>query len=88
MPILYLNFTHIKCGRCMTSIENCLFRLGIDHFEFDVSDAMAKIIFDESQTSVDAILDCIHHLGYDPHIADLIEEDMDELNKEHINQKP
>jgi len=79
MPILYLNFKHINCGGCLSSIENCLFRLGIDQFDYDVSESMAKIRFDQAYTTLEKIIECIHHLGYDPHIADLIEDDIDDL---------
>jgi copper chaperone CopZ len=79
MPILYLNFKHIHCGGCITSIENCLFRLGIDHFTYDLTDAMAKIMFDKQRVTLEEIMDCIKHLGYEPHIADLLEYDDDEV---------
>jgi hypothetical protein len=50
-------------------LKTVCFALGIDHFEYDISNAMAKIMFSKEAVKLDEIIDCIKHLGYEPHIA-------------------
>ena len=75
MPILYLNFKGFNCAGCLTSIENCLYRLGIEHFDYDLSSSQAKIIYKRDEITQEKILKCIKDLGYEPYVSVVIEDE-------------
>lgn len=77
MPILELDFRDvfkgISCGGCISTIEHALYRLGISHFEYDLIEHTARIVYGEDLTKKD-IFDAIHALHYEPKLHRFIEE--------------
>ena len=81
MPIVYLSFIGEHCDGCLTSIENALYTLGVEQFNYDFTHAHAKVIFNREQVELDQIMQAMSHLGFQPNIVDLIEYN-EEVNEE------
>lgn len=74
MPIVYFNFSGVNCTGYVAAVETALYQTGVDHFEYDTFDKIAKIVFDEKDTSFEKIENAIKELGFQMHIIDIIEE--------------
>jgi copper chaperone CopZ len=75
MSTVYLRCKGIYPAGCVTAIEHVLYRQGITHFEYDVSNKHAKVVFDENIVTVDQMLKKIREIGYDVEVAGLDEKD-------------
>ncbi len=75
MSTVYLRCKGIYPAGCVTAIEHVLYRQGITHFEYDVSNKHAKVVFDEEVVTVDQMLKKIRDIGYDAEVAGLDEKD-------------
>lgn len=77
MPILELDFRDvfkgISCGGCISTIEHALYRLGISHFEYDLIEHTARIVYGDPLTKSD-IFNTIHALHYEPRLHRFIED--------------
>ena len=77
MPILELDFREvfkgISCGGCISTIEHALYRLGVSHFEFDLIEFTARIVYQDPLTKSD-IFDTMHQLNYEPRLHKFIED--------------
>lgn len=77
MPILELDFRDvfkgISCGGCISTIEHALYRLGVSHFEYDLIEHTARIVYEHDITKSD-IFDAIHALHYEPRLHRFIED--------------
>jgi len=75
MSTVYLRCKGVYPAGCVTAIEHVLYRQGITHFEYDVSNKHAKVVFDEKVVTVDQMLKKIREIGYDAEVSGLDEKD-------------
>lgn len=77
MPILELDFRDvfkgISCGGCIATIEHTLYRLGISHFEYDLIEHTARIVYGHDLTKSE-IFKAIEELHYQPILHRFIED--------------
>ncbi len=75
MSTVYLKCKGVYPAGCVTAIEHVLYRQGITHFEYNVENKHAKIIFDEQTVTIEQMLKKIREIGYDAEVAVIDEKD-------------
>ena len=77
MKNVYLKCKGIYPAGCVTAIEHALYSQGIAHFEYDVSNSHAKVVFDETKVRLEDLLQKIDEIGYKVDVLGIDEIDLE-----------
>lgn len=75
MLTVYLKCKDVYPAGCVTAIEHVLYRQGITHFEYDVENAHAKIVYDSKIVTIEQLLKKVEEIGYNVEVVGIDETD-------------